>query len=823
MINDLRYAVRMLAKNPGFTAIAVLSLALGIGANTAVFSALNAILLRSLPVREPQALRLINWVGRNPHYPGYNGPGTTGMPGGFTMGTSFSRAAYTALRDSSSGFSDVFAFSSPKSVVVVGHGDPATASAVLVSGNYFAGYGAEPFLGRPIVPQDDQAGAAPVAVITHRWWTQHCGLDPGVVGKAVAINRVDFTVVGILPPSYLGPTAGDSSDIYVPLSTVPHLWPKQPPDQWWLQLMGRLARGSDEAQAQAGLAVAFRQTLGVSTGTLEQGGILLEDGSRGQLILRRQMAKPFLALTAAVALVLLIACANVAGLLLVRGAARQRELAVRAAAGAGRWRLIRAALIESAVLSSPGAALGLVIAGWTKDVLRGVLAAHITERSRLDLRLDVHALAFTVGVSLLTALVFGILPALRASRVDPAQALKSRSALGAPRLRTGKALVALQVGLSLALLMGAGLMVRTFANLARVQPGFDAENVLLFRIRPGDSGYRDERMLDVYERIRAGIATLPGAKEVTFASLQLVSGSASSNFVELQAGDSGSGRKWLTHHLQVGDDFFRTMRIPLLLGRDFGSADNASSRAVAVVSEAFVRRHYPGQNAIGRTFTFHAPEFRRQLEIVGVVRDAKYNTVRAEIAPVLYLSQRQWTSHSASFVVRSVLPPASLLPALRRAVASIDPNLPLSAVRTQKDVLRESVAPDRLFASLGGALALLALLLSCIGLYGVTSYNVARRKQEIGLRAALGAAPGDVAAAILREALLLVVVGITVGLPLAFTAMRLVRSQLFGVAPADPVTLTGGALLLIAVALLSAWIPARRAAKIDPMVALRCE
>jgi predicted permease len=820
---DVRFALRQLLKSPGFTAVAVISLALGIGANTAIFSGLNAVLLRSLPVGHPEELRLVNWIGRNPRYSDYTGPGTTQLPGGSTVGTSFSHPAYCILRDGSSGFSDIFAFAT-KGITVVGHGEPRFTEALLVSGNYFSGYGAHPFIGRPILPEDERPGAPPVAVLTYQWWERQCGSDPNVVGQPVTINQNTATVIGVLPRSYVGPLPGDEAVVYLPLTAQSQLWPAQPLglDRWSLQIMGRLAPGANEAQAQAGLSVLFQQALNQSKTRMEQAGIVLEDGSRGQLILRRQLAKPFFVLMAAAGIVLLIACANLAGLLLARGAARQHEMAVRAALGAGRWQLIRQSLVESTLLSLLGAGLGLLVAAWSKPVLLGFLAEHSRDEPRFNLQADARVLAFTLLVSVLTVLVFGMLPAIRAAQADPAKALKHRSATGASRLTLGRGLVAAQVGLSVLLVVGAGLMIRTFANLARVAPGFDAENVLLFRVRPADAGYRSEQYSEVYDRIKAAVAAIPGVRQVSYSAFALVSGSSSSDDIEFPGREDEAGRKRNTEYLKVGDDFFRTMNVPLLAGRDFNAADAAASPSVVIVNQTFARRYFADEDPVGKTFRFHDGT-AHSVEIIGVVRDAKYNRVRAEAAPLIYVSQRQSATRAASFAVRSVLPQGTLLPAIRQAVTGIDPHLPLFSIGTQEAVLERSTAPDRLFALLGGALAVLALLLSCIGLYGLMAYNVARRTGEIGIRMALGATRRDIAGAILREALWLVLAGLGVGVPVAFALARLIQSQLYGVAPVDPVTFVGGGVLLVVVALLSAWIPARRAAKIDPMEALRCE
>ncbi|MEN6338205.1 MAG: ABC transporter permease, partial [Phycisphaerales bacterium] len=603
---DLRYAIRMLAKSPRFTTVAVLSLALGIGANTAVFSAINAVLLRSLPVRNPHELRLIKGVGLNPQMKSYTGIGMSGVPGGLEMGTSFPYPAYRDFRDRGTGFTSLFAFR-PKKITAVTRGEASAAVAMLVSGNYFSGYGVEPLIGRPITPQEDRSGSEPVAVITYRWWERYCGLDPSVLGQSITLNQADYTIIGVLPRHYVGPMMGDPADIYVPMSAQPHLEPSRPLDsasRWWVQIMGRLSPDASDAQAQASLAVLFSRVLGESNSTMDQPGIRLEDGSRGQLLIRRQLTKPFLAVACVVALVLLVACANLAGLLLVRGAVRRHEMAVRAALGAGRWQLIRLSLIESLVLSLGGAGLGLMVAGGMKHTLAGFLAM-LPEGFHVDLRTDSNVLLFTLAVSLLTAIVFGCLPAMLASRVDPAAGLKNRAALGTPRLAFGKVLVAAQVGLSVLLVVGAGLVIRSFANLASVAPGFDPVNVLLFQVRPEDAGYAGPQCVEIYDRIRAAVAAIPGVRGVTFSSLALISNTTSSEDIEFlgRAGDTGQLHR--TDHLCIGEDFFRTMNIPLLLGRDFTVADAAESQPVGIVNEAFVRRFFAGENPLGQAFLIH--------------------------------------------------------------------------------------------------------------------------------------------------------------------------------------------------------------------------
>jgi predicted permease len=445
-----------------------------------------------------------------------------------------------------------------------------------------------------------------------------------------------------------------------------------------------------------------------------------------------------------------------------------------------------------------------------------------SEGFRFDLRADSNVFLFTLGVSVLTALLFGLLPALRAARADPAAGLKTRSALGAPRLRLGKVLVTVQVGLSVLLVVGAGLMIRTFANLARVQPGFDPQNVLLFRLEPGQAGYDGEKLVAFYDQTRAALLAIPGVKAVTYSGFPLTSGFYSSEGIKFPGREQVPGDDGRTAALGVSEGFFHTMSIPLLAGRDFSVSDNASGQPVAVVNETFARRFFRGENPIGQTFRLQDGSVRA-FQIVGYCRDAKFNHVRAEVPPLVHWSQRQRPQDGVTFELRSALPPLALVPAVRKAVAALDANVPLSRIKTQEQQVEQSLAADRLFASLGCAFAFLAVLLSCIGLYGLMAYNVARRSREFGIRIALGARSSEIAGPIAREALVLVLAGLCVGVPVALALGRVIRSQLYGVDPADPASLAGGSLLLMAVALVSAWIPARRAATVDPMVALRCE
>lgn len=821
LIQDVRYALRTLAHSPGFAAVAVLSLSLGIGANTAIFSLLDAILLRSLPVRNPHELRVVEWVGRNPEVSNYtgNGMGRTGT--GLTYSGSFSYPAYRDFRDRGTGFAEVFAFFPLSNVTAIAHDQSGVAWGLMVSGNFFAGYGAQTMIGRPIVPEDDQPAATPVAVITYRCWERYFSRDRNVIGQTVTLNQNSFTIIGVLARGFAGPTIGDPSDFYIPLSAQPRMVPSRPlgsPRHWWVQIMARLAPGADESQAQASLDALFRQDLRASDNKMEQPAIWLRDGRRGPMLARESIGGPLWALLAVVGLVLLIACANLAGLLLVRSAARQHEMAVRAAIGANRGRLIRQSLTESLLLALAGGSLGLILASWGMAGLPQ-LVARFQQNLHFDTSLDANVLAFTFGVSVATALLSGLLPALRASRVDPATGLKDRSAPGTPRLRLGKVLVSAQVGLSALLVVIAGLLVQTFANLSRVDPGFDPENLLVFRLNAAQAGYKGAQLDNFFDNVRQSVAAIPGVRRVALSDLALVGGVRSSSGVSIPGRAAGPDEHLQAYQLIVSDSFFATMGIGLLLGRDFSTADTATSPKVAIVNESFARSFLPDRNPVGQTFNVEPDTY----QIVGVCRDAKYNNLRNEISPTMYFPYGQYPVGSMFFEVRSALPPLALAPPVRNIVAALDSRIPVADVHTQQQLLDISVLPERLIAALCGSLAVLVALLSYVGLFGLMAYSVARRTGEIGVRIALGARPGDVARPIVREALLLSAAGLAAGLPVALALAQIIRGALYGIQPYDPATMIGGSLILLFIAGLAAWIPARRAAKVDPILALRCE
>lgn len=821
---DIKYALRKLTKAPGFTAVALVSLALGIGANTAVFSLLNAVLFKSLPVSDPQALRLIQWRGIRPEFQGYTGNGMLQEPGGYQTGESFSYPAYRQIREHSAGMAEVFTFFPLYQVATQGTGEVSTGDGLMVSGNFFAGYGGQAQIGRLIDPSHDRPDAANVVVITHRLWERRFGSDPNIIGSRVLLNRKPFVLLGVLGKDYAGPLPGDPSLFYVPMAAQPLLVPYrslESPRRWWVQVMSRLKGGIDERKYQASLSVLFRRILTESGARMERPEILLQDGSRGSMMVRRPLAEPLYLLLAVVGLVLLIACTNLSGLLLVRSAERERELAVCSALGAGRGRLIRQTLMESLLLSMIGGALGWIVALWGRAAFLGFLQT-FSEDFRLDLRTDLRVLGFTFFLALGTSLIFGVLPAIRNSRIDPMIGLKNRTTLGIYRHRWSKLLVSVQVGLSLVLVIGAGLMLRTFTNLTRIDPGFQPENLLLFRIDVTQAGLKEEALSAFFDRIRQSIRETPGVRSTTISSQILVSGETYMEGIEIPGQVAPKDAPAQAAVITAGEGFFSSMGIALLSGREFSTTDTPGRQPVAIVNETFARRFFPGQNPIGLTFTMQDGR-GKQIAIVGLCRDTRYESIRTSIPPTLFLPFSQRSQGMAVFAVRTASAPLSLLPAIRKKIAALDPQLPLTDVTTQEQVLARSLSRERLFAVMGSGLAMLAVGLSCIGLFGLMSFRVQRRGGEIGLRMALGADPDKVIRQILGETFRYTGIGVAIGIPVAIAIAGTIRGFWFGVSDYDPLTILAGTGLLLGVALLAGWIPARRAARIDPVRALRSE
>ena len=821
--HDMRFGLRQLRKSPGFTAVAVLSLALGIGANTAIFSMINGILYKSLPVRNPHELRVINWTCDGIHNPlEMRIQGLYGLtkPGKHSHG-SFPYFAYLDFVRQTQDFSDLFALSDGGySVTINAGGVPTSAIARLVSGNFFRGYGAPVLIGRSIIPEDDRRDAPPVAVLTYPFWKRIFGLDPQVIGRILTVGKTGFTIIGVLPRNYIGPLAGQSrTDFYVPLTALRQLLRERWLDEdnvWWVQMMGRLAPGADEAQVQTSLEPLFSHIANRSGVEMDRPGILLQQGHQGILRSRRRVAENLLPLQIVVGLVLLIACTNLAGLLLARGAARQHEMAVRAAMGAGRWRLIRQSLTESMILSLGGVCLGLVLSIWTRGAVSGFRIGPLSNR-HFNSQIDANVLMFALGVGVVTTLLSGLFPALRAGNTDPLGGLKDSGNLGAPRLRLGKVLITAQVGLSVLFVVVSGLLCRTLINFYRMDVGFDTENLLLVQIDPGESlsPLRNGQLF--FDSVRQKVAGIPGVRSVALSNRTLTGGHGWSPKVSIPS--RPDKRPCEVIALSVSEGYLVTMGINLLNGRDFRVTDTQNSQRVVIVNQEFGRLCFAEKNPLGQFIVVDD----EQHQIVGLCSNHKYCGLRRGISPILYRPHSQCELDKVTCMIRSVSPPLSLVPAVRKAVAEIDRNVLLDGITTQKLAIKASLRLERLMTSLIGSCALLALALSCIGLYGLMAYNVARRTGEMGIRKALGARPWDVARPILMEALILTVIGIIVGLPVSLALVRLGRSFFYGIEPHDPLTMIGTVVIMVTVAALAAWIPARRAAKIDPMEALRYE
>jgi predicted permease len=822
---DMRYGLRQLRRNPGFTVVAVLSLALGIGMNTAIFSLINGILYKTLPVRNPHELRVINWtchvvynVNRMKEIQGHY---ALTKPGAHSRG-SFPYHAYQDFATQTQGFSDLFALSNGGYSVTINVGGVSTsANARMVSGNFFKGYGVPVLIGRPITPEDDHIGAPPVAVLTYPLWQRVFGLDPHVIGRTLTVGKAGFTIIGVLPRHFIGPLAGQSrADFYVPLAAQRQLLPDarwlEKDYVWWIQMMGRLAPGADEAYIKASLEPLFSHVVNRSGAEIDRPGIVLQKGHQGIMRNRRGTAEGFWCLQIVVGLVLLIACTNLAGLLLARGAARQHEMAVRAAMGAGRWRLIRQSLTESMILSLGGVCLGLVLSIWIKAAVSGLEIGPLSNR-QFNSKIDANVLMFALGVGVVTTLLSGLFPAWRAGQTDPLAGLKDAGSYSAPRLRLGNMLVSAQMGMSVLFVVVGGLLCRTLTNLYRMDPGFDTENLLLVPIDLDESLSPVIDVQQFFDSVRQKIAGIPGVRSVALCNTTLTGGYGWVPHISIPSRPKKRLRDSIA--LSVSEGYFATLGINLLNGRDFRVTDTEDSERVVIVNEEFGCLCFPDENPLGQFIVIDEEQHR----IVGLCSNHTYCGLRRDISPILYRPYSQHGMTRMTCMIRSVLPPLSLVPAVRKAVAEIDRTLRLEGITTQKLAIKASVHLERLMTSLFGSFALLGLALCCIGLYGLMAYNVARRTAEMGIRKALGARPWDVAWPILREALTLAAIGVAVGLPIGLALGRLMQAFLYGIEPYDPVTVIGTIVIMLSVAALAAWIPAIRAAKVDPMEALRYE
>ena len=879
LYEDLRFGMRTLRKSPGFAATAILTLALGIGANTVIFSFISAALLRAIPVRDAKQLVLLRWKARTQPNAGFGQFGD--CESSFESGVSSSKQIMTSDCSFSVPFfretlkrTDVFAssaaFAGTSPLVLSGSGAASTVRRPkYVTGEYFETLGIKPALGRLISHEDDNASAPATVVLSFSYWRSEFGGVTDIVGKTILLNRVPFTVVGVAEKQFDSLTPGRPIDLWIPLAMAPRIelfWSNQNLDvsYWWLVVVGRLKPGETQEAAATQLSTLFQNEMshgayGVEGRPMlkpEDGGAIeVEQLGQGLTGSRTDLSRPLYVMMLAVGIVLLIACANVAGLMLARGASRQKEMALRFAMGASKGRILRQLLTESLILSFAGGAIGMLFAGWRLQSIVGFLWASQHSTLPFTPGMDARALLFTGAVTILAGILFGLTPALLSLRVDLTPALKEGTGSSAPAWRAKRgwfsaanSVVVVQLALSIVALAGAGLLVRTLQNLKNIDPGFDPKNVLTFSLDTHPLGYTRAGSDNLFRELQGRLEEMPGVSAVSYSWMPLLSGGM--NKVGYPLPGKPKNELAVVDVMPVGPEFFHTMRIPLHAGRDFNAADFATAQRIraaafksgetaanagpaeelppisAIVNETMVRRYLQPGNPLGQIFGAHEGDpavgigKSSGFQVTGVVADAKFARVRDAVDPTVYVPI---TGGDASFSVRTEADPMKFVPGVRAMVSQMDSNLPVTKILTETDQIDRLIFNERLVARVSGLFGALALLLACIGLYGLISYEVARRTQEIGIRTALGAERRDVLRLVLIQGMRLSLAGATIGLLLALALTRYAKDMLFGVKAADPLTFAGVIVLLLGVTLLACFVPARRAMRVDPVVALRYE
>jgi predicted permease len=846
LLRDLRHSLRTLRKNPGFLLLVVLSLALGIGANTAMFSAIDALIFRDLPVRNPQSLYLLKWSMKtrqiDPFMDNLEGDENLDPKTGGSTSSSISYPAYQRIQANNTAFSDTFGFAANEEDANLGLSGKASAAVLQgVTGNLFEGLGISPALGRAMLPSDDSSAATPVAVISYAFWQGRMGGDAGVVGKTISVNGTPVVIVGVAPAGFSGMDPGVIPDMWIPLSVYADQWAKGnggyevPPlltaDKiWWLDVVGRLKPGVSVNQANAELAEVFNQSIRAYDAKLASDPNVPQLGvtsvAKGLNHLRQQYSESLFLLMGMVVLVLLIACANIAGLLMTRATARQREIAMRISLGASKGDIVRQLLTESIMLAVIGGTLALLVAHWAGQLLN-VLLASGRDPVHVTFRLDLPVLAFTAAVSIFSGILFGLGPALTAMRVQPLTTLKQtggNSTAGAKTFRSGKILVCGQVALSLLLLISAGLFLRTLGALQRVNLGYDRHSLLLFTVAPGLNGYSGPKLLSYYQDLERRISSIPSVRSVAMTDRNPIGAGGSITLVSLPGYTHDKERVQAYRH-QVGPGYFDTMRIPVLLGRGIGEQDTPASPRVVVINQAFARKYFHGDNPVGHEIQFGSHVEPLAMQIVGVVSDVKYEHIRDEPPPTVYVAYTQTKSVTPymTYEVKSSANKSAILHDIEREALSANPDVPVVKIRTQDEVVSQALYLERTFALLSSAFGALSLLLACIGVYGTIAYTVAQRTNEIGIRMALGAQRINILRMVLRETITVLGAGLLIGLPLAWLSARLLREQVYGLSPHDPMTVAMAIVGIAVITIIAGFVPARRASRVDPLTALRYE
>ena len=830
IIRDARFALRTLRKSPMFTFVAAASLAFGIGANTAIFSLINQVLLQLLPIRDPQQMVLLSARGSN--------------YGSNTGRNAISYPMYQDIRDHNTVFSGMFC-RRDLAMSISSEGKTERVTGEIVSGNFFNVLGIGAALGRVFTAGDDlYEKASPYLVISYGYWQSRFGGKPDVLGRKLIVDGVPMTIIGVSQKGFESVDPGDSPQVRVPMMMQPAVFPWKWYTLWnrrghWVNAFGRLKPGVTLEQAKASLQPFYHQQLEMetrqaafakaSTYTRQQflkGWLDVLPASKGRDGLRRQMEKPLLVLMGVVALVLLIACANVANLLLARAAARQKEMAVRLSLGASRGQVISQLITESLLLSGTGGVAGLLLAVWLDRALIAFIPSGDTPIA-ISSTPDWHVLLFTTVVTVFTGVLFGLAPAWQASRPDIAGTLKDQagSVVTGGSMRMRKGLVIAQVALSLLLLIGAGLFIRSLRNLRDLDPGFRLDNLLAFTVDPHLNGYPDSRTMNFFRHLRERMDALPGVHSASLAVVPVLADDEWDSSVAIEGYPRKQGEQMNPHMNYIAPDFFKTLEIPVVLGRDFNERDEKDAPKVAIVNQKFVKRFFGDRNPLGHRLGFGGdPGTKFDITIVGVVGDTKYENLRSDIPIELYVpyTQVDFATEMTAYI-RSSQPANAAFPSLRGLVHNLDANLPIYNVRTLPEQADRSLVTERLVASLASGFGILATLLAAIGLYGVMAYTVTRRTREIGIRMALGAKRADVAWLVMREVLVLLAVGLAIGLPAALGLSRFVQAQLYGIQPADVATMVMAVVGIAAIATLAGYLPGRRATRVDPMQALRWE